>query len=70
MDVLRLELDLLSRGRMLQYMNGPRLMLAKMDLKEGRITKQEFMMETAKALKMVKTATKCFDEFDICNGVS
>ena len=45
-------------------------MLAKMDLKEGRITKQEFMMETAKALKMVKTATKCFDEFDICNGVS
>ena len=55
---------------MLQYMNGPRLMLAKMDLKEGRITKQEFMMETAKALKMVKTATKCFDEFDICNGVS
>ena len=47
---------------MLQYMNGPRLLLAKMNLQEGKITKQEFMIETAKALKMVKIATKCFDE--------
>ena len=53
------------RGRMLQYMNGPRLLLAKMDLQEGKITKQEFMIETARALKMVKTATKCFDEHSI-----
>ena len=43
-------------------MNGPRLLLAKMSLQEGKITKQEFMIETAKALKMVKIATKCFDE--------
>ena len=43
-------------------MNGPRLILAKMNLQEGIITKQEFMIETAKALKMVKIATKCFDE--------
>ena len=43
-------------------MNGPRLLLAKMNLQEGKITKEEFMVETAKALKMVKIATKCFDE--------
>ena len=47
---------------MLQFMNGPRMLLAKQDMVEGRITKQEFMMQTAMAMKMVKTATKCFDE--------
>ena len=46
-------------------MNGPRLLLAKMNLQEGKITKQEFMIETAKALKMVKIATKCFDEHSL-----
>ena len=54
---------MVDRGRMLQYMNGPKLQLAKLDLKEGRIAKQEFVMETAKALKMVKVATQCFDEY-------
>ena len=43
-------------------MNGPRLLLAKMNLQEGKMTKQDFMLETAKALKMVKIATKCFDD--------
>lgn len=47
---------------MLQFMNGPRMLLAKQDLLTGKITKQEFMMETALAMRMVKTATKCFDE--------
>ena len=46
-------------------MNGPRLLLAKMNLQEGKITKEEFMVETAKALKMVKIATKCFDEHSL-----
>ena len=46
-------------------MNGPRLQLAKMNLQEGNITKEEFMIETAKALKMIKTATKCFDEHSL-----
>ena len=50
------------RGRMLQFMNGPRMLLAKQDMLEGRITKKDFMMETAMAMKMVKMATKCFDE--------
>ena len=50
---------------MLQYMNGPKLMLAKLDLLDGKINKQEFMMETAKAMKMVKFATQCFDEFTL-----
>ena len=50
---------------MLQNMNGPRMMLAKSDLKDGKITKQEFVIETARALKMIKTATKCFDEHSI-----
>ena len=54
---------LVDRGRMLQYMNGPKLQLAKLDLKEGKIAKQEFVMETAKALRMVKVATQCFDEY-------
>ena len=44
-------------------MNGPKLQLAKLDLKDGKISKQEFMMETAKAMKMVKIATQCFDEY-------
>ena len=47
---------------MLQYMNGPRMKLAQYSLQEGSISKQEFMMETARALKMIKTATKCFDD--------
>merc|ERR1712110_403597 len=45
-DVLDPGLTLL-RGRMLQFMNGPRMLLAKQDMVEGRITKQEFMMQTA-----------------------
>ena len=59
----RVAFILVDRGRMLQYMNGPKLQLAKLDLKEGRIAKQEFVMETAKALRMVKVATQCFDEY-------
>ena len=47
---------------MLQFMNGPRMLLAKQEMLEGRITKKDFMMEIALAMKMVKTATKCFDE--------
>ena len=55
--------EFIVRGRMLQYMNGPRMMLAKLDLQEGKISKQQFVMETAQALKLVKFATNCFDEY-------
>ena len=48
---------------MLQYMNGPRMLLAKSELQEGKLSKTDFMMETARAMKMVKFATKCFDEY-------
>ena len=43
------------------HRNGPKLMLAKMDLQEGKITKADFMAETAAAMRNVKLATKCFE---------
>ena len=52
---------------MLQYSNGPRLQLAKLELQAGAITKQQFVAETARALRRVKTATQCFDEYNICD---
>ena len=37
------------------------MMLAKMDMMEGKIGKAEFLAETAAAMKNVKLATKCFE---------
>merc|ERR1711974_378421 len=48
------------KGRMLQYRNGPKMMLAKIDLQEGKISKAEFLAETAAAMRNVKLASKCF----------
>jgi hypothetical protein len=46
---------------MLQYRNGPKLQLAKLDLEEGKIGKEEFLVETKAAIRNVKLATKCFE---------
>eukprot|EP00092_Neocalanus_flemingeri_P053598 GFUD01063027.1.p1 GENE.GFUD01063027.1~~GFUD01063027.1.p1 ORF type:complete len:151 (-),score=33.79 GFUD01063027.1:29-442(-) len=63
-DVLDPGLTIL-RGRMMQYRNGPQLMLAKMDLQEGKISKLEFLQATARAMKNVKMATRCFEEYNL-----
>merc|ERR1712123_308942 len=63
-DVLDPGLTIL-KGRMLQYKNGPELMLAKMDLQEGKISKLQFMQATARAMKNVKMATGCFEEYHL-----
>jgi len=42
------------------------MMLAKMDFEEGKISKAEFMAETAMAMKNVKIASKCFEN---SNGI-
>ena len=52
------------KGRMLQYRNGPKMILAKMDLQEGKIGKAEFLAETAAAMRNVKLASKCFETSD------
>ena len=49
---------------MLQYRNGPKMILAKMDLQEGKISKAEFLAETATAMRNVKLASKCFETSD------
>jgi len=52
------------KGRMLQYRNGPKMILAKMDLQEDKISKAEFLAETAAAMRNVKLASKCFETSD------
>ena len=37
------------------------MLLAKMDLEEGKMTKAQFMAETASAMRNIRLATKCFE---------
>ena len=58
------------RGRMIQYMNGPKLQLAKLNLLEGKMSKKEFLQATASAIKSVKTATQCFEDYHLIDSFS
>ena len=58
------------KGRMMQYCNGPRLQLAKMDMKKGDISRAEFMKIAAQAMKNVKMAVKCFEDYHLEEGTS
>ena len=37
------------------------MLLAKMDLEEGKMSKAQFMAETALAMRNIRLATKCFE---------
>ena len=55
----------LTRGRVLRNIHGPTLRLAKLNLSEKRITMIQFMSVTKQAIKNMKDAVKCMEDFDL-----
>jgi len=53
------------RGRMLQYINGPKLQIAKMDMQCGKINRPEFLRAAVESIQIVKAATQCFEAYDL-----
>ena len=54
----------LTRGRVLRNIHKPTLKLAKLNLKEKKITMAQFMNVTKQAIKNMKEAVKCMEDFD------
>ncbi|CAB4062394.1 SMYD [Lepeophtheirus salmonis] len=54
-----------TRGRILKQIHKPSLKLAKNDLKDGKINSQEFLLITKDIIKNMKTAVRCFEEFNL-----
>ena len=54
----------LTRGRVLRNIHKPTLKLAKLNLKEKKITMPQFMNVTKQAIKNMKEAVKCMEDFD------
>ena len=67
MDVLNvLEPGLsLTRGRVLRNIHNPTLRLAKLNLKEKKITMPQFLAITKQSIFNMKEAVKCMEDFDI-----
>ena len=67
MDVLNvLEPGLsLTRGRVLRNIHKPTLRLAKLNLKEKKITMPQFLAITKQSILNMKEAVKCMEDFDI-----
>ena len=67
MDVLNvLEPGLsLTRGRVLRNIHNPTLRLAKLNLKEKKITMPQFLAITKQSILNMKEAVKCMEDFDI-----
>ena len=53
----------LNRGRILRQLHLPTLKLAKIRLKAGEISKGEFLAVTKEAIKNMKEAVKCMEDF-------
>ena len=55
----------LTRGRVLRNIHQPTLRLAKLNLKEKKITMAQFMEITKQAVQNMKIAVKCMEDFDL-----
>ncbi|XP_059079369.1 uncharacterized protein LOC131877644 isoform X1 [Tigriopus californicus] len=53
----------LSKGRILRQLHVPRITLAKIKFKNTEIDKGEFLKMTAEAIRNMKTAVKCLEDF-------
>lgn len=53
----------LSKGRILRQLHVPRITLAKLRFKSTEIDKAEFLKTTAEAIRNMKTAIKCMEDF-------
>ena len=67
MDVLNvLEPGLsLTRGRVLRNIHKPTLRLAKLNLKERKITMPQFVAITKQSILNMKEAVKCMEDYEI-----
>lgn len=55
----------LIRGRILRQLHLPTLKLAKLKLQDGEISKAEFIGITRDAIKNMKLAVKCLEDFEV-----
>ena len=55
----------LTKGRVLRNIHKPTLKLAKLNLKEKKITMNQFVLQTKQAIKNMKEAVRCMEDFDL-----
>lgn len=55
----------LTRGRVLRNIHKPTLKLAKLNLKERKITMPQFVAITKQSILNMKEAVKCMEDYEI-----